>query len=252
MARGRPSQRGRTGASKGKIAASKTGMDGAYREMLAEVESSPAQTSDEGRAVKRRRVRGRMVTQDQDPSNAPELSTTLPKPIPQGDSDPSLSGHNKASLTLETDPEGPRLRNPSHIEQTTYNDESSEESDFAWEQVDLAQETENAYEDHAEQEEAQDLQLVLDGNGKHARNQSGAPRRKPLTAVERRLRLEVHKVHILCLLSHVHIRNYWCNDQNIHVRKPPTGHGAHQCRLRGRIENSLPSITQANRLSAEP
>lgn len=37
-------------------------------------------------------------------------------------------------------------------------------------------------------------------------------RRKPMTREEKERRVEVHKVHLLCLLAHVARRNQWCND----------------------------------------
>ncbi|KAG5931787.1 hypothetical protein E4U53_001604 [Claviceps sorghi] len=39
-----------------------------------------------------------------------------------------------------------------------------------------------------------------------------AERRKPLTGSERESRINVHKAHLVCLLSHVARRNDWCND----------------------------------------
>ncbi|KAF7553227.1 hypothetical protein G7046_g7156 [Stylonectria norvegica] len=42
-----------------------------------------------------------------------------------------------------------------------------------------------------------------------------ADRRKPITKEERELRLDIHKAHLLCLLSHVARRNHWCNDEKV-------------------------------------
>jgi xeroderma pigmentosum group C-complementing protein len=41
------------------------------------------------------------------------------------------------------------------------------------------------------------------------------PQRKPLTREERARRLEVHKMHLLCLLFHSAMRNRWCNDEEV-------------------------------------
>ena len=40
-------------------------------------------------------------------------------------------------------------------------------------------------------------------------------RRKPISKEERDRRVEVHKVHLLCLLSHAARRNHWCNDPSV-------------------------------------
>ncbi len=46
-------------------------------------------------------------------------------------------------------------------------------------------------------------------------------RRKPATLVERKLRLEVHKWHVLCLLAHLQRRNYWCDDEKVQAILKP-------------------------------
>lgn len=38
-------------------------------------------------------------------------------------------------------------------------------------------------------------------------------RRRAITAVDKKRRLDIHKWHIMCLLYHVHRRNAWCNDR---------------------------------------
>ncbi|KEY67715.1 hypothetical protein S7711_03968 [Stachybotrys chartarum IBT 7711] len=43
----------------------------------------------------------------------------------------------------------------------------------------------------------------------------GADRRKPLSKEDRQRRVEIHKAHLLCLLSHVARRNHWCNDAQV-------------------------------------
>ncbi|KAH6617827.1 hypothetical protein B0J18DRAFT_446029 [Chaetomium sp. MPI-SDFR-AT-0129] len=41
-------------------------------------------------------------------------------------------------------------------------------------------------------------------------------RRKAISREEKARRIEVHKVHLVCLLAHVEIRNRWCNDEQVH------------------------------------
>ncbi|KAL8869234.1 MAG: hypothetical protein Q9174_004422, partial [Haloplaca sp. 1 TL-2023] len=86
MARGRGKRRGGATQSRRKTAGSVVGVGAAYEEMLAEVESSPAQTGDEGRVIKKRRVKGRMVAQDGD---GPERPSSSPVPAPRDQDDPS-------------------------------------------------------------------------------------------------------------------------------------------------------------------
>lgn len=42
-----------------------------------------------------------------------------------------------------------------------------------------------------------------------------ADRRKAMSKEEKAQRVEVHKLHLLCLLAHVEIRNRWCNDAEV-------------------------------------
>lgn len=44
-----------------------------------------------------------------------------------------------------------------------------------------------------------------------------AKRKKPLTARDRALRLEVHKVHVIALLASASVRNKWCNNSLLKV-----------------------------------
>jgi xeroderma pigmentosum group C-complementing protein len=37
-------------------------------------------------------------------------------------------------------------------------------------------------------------------------------RRKPISKEEKERRVDIHRTHLLCLLSHVARRNHWCND----------------------------------------
>jgi xeroderma pigmentosum group C-complementing protein len=59
-----------------------------------------------------------------------------------------------------------------------------------------------------------DLDLTLNKVPQPSHNTT--TRRRAITGLEKSLRLEVHKVHILCLLSHVSRRNDWCNDLDVH------------------------------------
>ncbi|KAL5341355.1 hypothetical protein BJX70DRAFT_396074 [Aspergillus crustosus] len=97
--------------------------------------------------------------------------------------------------------------------QTVYNSPSeSEESDMEWEEVDIQQ---NALPGPASSVTVTDdapLQITL---GQHADQKRKVVRRKPLTAAERKIRLDIHKTHLLCLLCHVQRRNLWCNDEEV-------------------------------------
>ncbi|EFQ98391.1 DNA repair protein rhp41 [Nannizzia gypsea CBS 118893] len=65
--------------------------------------------------------------------------------------------------------------------------------------------------------EQEPLQITL-GKEEDSGKKGAAIRRKPVTGAEKKLRLEIHKVHILCLLGHVRLRNTWCNDEETHKK----------------------------------
>ena len=108
-------------------------------------------------------------------------------------------------------------RSPAYeSQQMAYNDsDESEDSEFDWEEVDLVQ---TADPEQVPSSKDDSLSLVLGGDTKSALPDSKSRKRKPATAAERKLRLEIHKLHVLCLLAHVHLRNHWCNDEAVHVR----------------------------------
>ncbi|KAL8964502.1 MAG: hypothetical protein Q9197_006904, partial [Variospora fuerteventurae] len=195
MARGRGRTRGNTPRARGRISTEANGLNTAYRDMLAEaeVESSPSQTGDEGRPIKRRRVRGHLVTESkwgpsqQDASITVQESPAGKQVIPKQDLNLSEDVENQNGSTVDP---SPRQQQVPCEDDTS---EDSEENDFAWEEVELAHEADQPILDPGESDNAQDLDLVLEDDRKQPRNQGGTARRKPLTALEKKMRLEVHK-----------------------------------------------------------
>lgn len=173
-------------------------MPDVYREMLADaVSSSPSKFNEEGQPVKRRRVGGRVVKQGSD-----EMT--------HYHSDQVSTDANYTDIERSA-PESEAVK-----QQTIYTESSdSADSDIDWEEVDLK---DTLKEDLSEQDivKDQELNLVLGADDHDTRRQSAA-RRKPASAADRMLRLEIHKMHLLSLLVHVHRRNHWCNDEESHV-----------------------------------
>ncbi|OCL08346.1 Rad4-domain-containing protein [Glonium stellatum] len=101
--------------------------------------------------------------------------------------------------------------------------EESEESEFEWEDVGLGQIEGEDGETAQNEPPIRDLSIVI-GDNEADKAAGKQVRRKGLTAADKRLRLDVHKMHLLCLLYHVHLRNVWCNDEGIQniLRKLPS------------------------------
>ena len=196
MARAGGSKRGR-GTRVPRSVASENVMPDVYRDMLADaVSSSPTKFDEEAQPVKRRRVGGRVVMQALD--------------------DTTLHQSDQAPIdATDTDIEQLAPKSQAARRQISYTEsDDSADSDVDWEEVDLK----NTNKDLSEHDAAenQELSLVLGGDD-HDVRRPPAPRRKPASAADKKLRLEIHKMHLLSLLVHVHRRNHWCNDEEVHV-----------------------------------
>ena len=193
-------------ARAGKGAKSKTGgkanarnvIPDVYGEMLTEAISSPTQKSEDGTPVKRRRVGGRIVVQntDSNASHQPEQSLGA---WGQRDVDDLFE---EPSLNLQ------------RIEQTESEDSADSDEDF--EDVDFESNVQQHEISDHETEEPGKLDLVLGSNNQKT-PRSTQVRRKPITSMEKKLRLEIHKMHLCSLLVHVHLRSHWCNDEGVHM-----------------------------------
>ena len=167
-----------------------------YKEMLVEAAAlSPRPPKDEGRAAKRRRV-GESTSQVE----MPELETT---PLDELEDDIEPQSHSVP---------------PARTQQTIYEDfPSSEESDAAFEDVDLEPGLEHS---DAEADNNKPLQLDLSRHSGRAETPA-VQRRKPATTAEKRVRLDVHKWHVLCLMLHGHARSRWCDREDVQVILKP-------------------------------
>lgn len=66
-----------------------------------------------------------------------------------------------------------------------------------------------------------DLELNLTAAKADATARRAMHRRKTFTKAEKERRVEIHKMHLLCLLSHVQRRNHWCNDEDVQAALRP-------------------------------
>jgi xeroderma pigmentosum group C-complementing protein len=161
------------------------GIDPVYSEMVAEAVAQENATV--SRATKRRKI-------SEEPTGQIELDFDLFGGSTEMD-------ENQAS-TLQ------------QVTLTEYDTASESEADF--EDVDLEPNVEEPdYEDRPEQTP---LELDLSTTTTPRRS---APKRKPVTAAERLLRLSVHKAHIVMLLAHLKCRNQWCESGSVQAILKP-------------------------------
>ncbi|KAJ5129635.1 uncharacterized protein N7515_005674 [Penicillium bovifimosum] len=98
--------------------------------------------------------------------------------------------------------------------QTVYDSSTSEESDVEWEDVEIPQAPQTLLPERAANQGGDEMLEITLEQGSEKRKRA-VHRRKPLTASERKARLEVHKCHLVCLFGHVRFRNAWCNDEQL-------------------------------------
>ncbi|KZF21012.1 Rad4-domain-containing protein [Xylona heveae TC161] len=161
-------------------------MPNVYLEMLHDA-SALSQHEPSDRASKRRRVESRLGAESLDYE-------------PQHD-----------VISVPEDSPGHTTRPPPQI--IFDDDESSEESDFDWEEVDLARDTAAETPSAAEEGPSKGLDIVI--GGERSGPERKVARRRPVTAYEKKARLDIHKTHLLCLVAHACMRSTWCNDDEV-------------------------------------
>jgi xeroderma pigmentosum group C-complementing protein len=204
----------RKGKGKGRaIGTNRNVVPDVYQEMLAE--ALPMQPNEPERPLKRRRT-GQQITLSSPSSSRRPINLDSSNTEDDDDDvqfedvlDPEEIDNSK------TDSEEDNLTTPPKQLQTAYKDseDESEESDLEWEGVHLLA----AAQDN---KPSGDLELTLVTKSP-PRGQSVAPRRKMVTKAEREARLQIHKLHVLCLLSYVDRRNQWCNDSEVQASLKP-------------------------------
>lgn len=91
-------------------------------------------------------------------------------------------------------------------------EDEDDDDDIQFEDVDFT----SPFKDHdATTEQAQELHLNLTAQAATTPARDPKERRKPITREEKDRRIAIHKMHLVCLLSHVSRRNHWCNDARV-------------------------------------
>ncbi|TGZ78495.1 Rad4-domain-containing protein [Ascodesmis nigricans] len=91
-------------------------------------------------------------------------------------------------------------------------DEDDDESDVDWEDVDLSRKPDSLLPRSSIAPPYGPLNLVINDP---TIGKSGSRTRRTITAVNRRIRLETHKLHLICLIQHLRIRSQWCDDETV-------------------------------------
>lgn len=93
--------------------------------------------------------------------------------------------------------------------------ESDDEDEIDWEEVGFDQVSPPAAPPKKAADDIADVSVNIAPN--KIPRKVAALKRKPITTVEKLLRLAVHEAHLLFLIFHVHVRNTWCNLNAVQV-----------------------------------
>ncbi|KAF2689970.1 Rad4-domain-containing protein [Lentithecium fluviatile CBS 122367] len=196
----------RRSARRAKTSQENAGVPDVFQDLLVEEQVSQATSADEDvRPVKKRKTaRGRRdirptssQTQPKSPSQSQArvaLTTQLPQPPVPKAPDSEDAGSN------------------SRFRQTIINSDESDDSDMEWEDA-LGEGNDTEGEDAAL--EIGDINITYGGAKSEEKKTKKPIRRRAITSVDRKRRLDIHKMHLLCLLYHVYRRNAWCNDARV-------------------------------------
>lgn len=189
-----------------------------FHDLISESEASKAAGPDEdGKPLKRRKTAGPTKRDDASsiqragPSNRHGAPSGEPEPLPQ----PPLTSPSQTSSATK-----PHLDNSGsrHL-QTVEASSESDDSDLEWEDA-LGQGSDDDEEDDFGDDvpaDIGDVSITIGGDKGKEKEQTKRVRRRGITSIDKKLRLDVHKMHLLCLLYHVRRRNFWCNDDKVHA-----------------------------------
>lgn len=192
------------GKAKGKAKSSAAPSE-IYQEMLAE--ALPLQMESLERPLKRRKIgpRGHAIS---------SLAKAKVEQIEAEDDDEAVEFEDvPLPAQFGSDEDSDSSQRP---QQTIYRSEDSD-SDSA-DEFDAGI-FDTTHEASAAPQPSGDLELTL--KARPSPPKKATARRKAVTKAEKALRLQTHKMHVLCLLAYVERRNAWCSDESVQASLRP-------------------------------
>lgn len=175
-----------------------------YREMLAEAGPSTTRNT-QSPPLKRKRPGERPPTRPAaKPSRQSEASAPTGDVDDDGDGDDDDENIEFEDVSLPT----PTLQTIMRDSEEEEDEEDGDDDDIRFEDVSFEGPGSTSV---PSSDQPKDLNLNLTAQKAAMTPRRSVDRRKPMTKEEKLRRVEVHKMHLLCLLSHVALRNWWCN-----------------------------------------
>ncbi|KAF2130198.1 Rad4-domain-containing protein [Dothidotthia symphoricarpi CBS 119687] len=197
-----------------------------YREMLYEERASKTgSVDDDSRPLKKRKTAPsqRAISPvspplEVEPSRDPVSTVSSPAPAPSPvKASSQLPSHTRAQATATSEVDLDEEPHTSgRVKQTIIDSDESDDSDVEWENA-LGDGEDSDDQDDGEDAapEIGDISITIGGNKSIENESKRKVRRRAITSVDKKRRLDIHKMHVLCLLYHVHRRNVWCNDGRV-------------------------------------
>ncbi|CAI6316216.1 unnamed protein product [Periconia digitata] len=182
-----------------------------YREAVSEA----AGTDEDARPLKKRKTTqaARPAIQTSNPPGALKPVQAI-NPQPKPSSPPRIITPPSASITSKLDV----AEGSNRMRQTIIDSDESDGSDMEWEDALVdGDDTDEQGDEDEKQHDIGDISITLGGE-EDVQNEVAkkkSMRRRAITSVDKKRRLDIHKMHVLCLLYHVHRRNAWCNDRRV-------------------------------------
>ncbi|KAF2874484.1 hypothetical protein BDV95DRAFT_566264 [Massariosphaeria phaeospora] len=213
----------RRSTRRGKVSQDDSPVPDVFHDLLYEEQASKAAGPDEDRKLLKKRKTARS-TGRRDSSPAVFAEKPAHPPIhPQVRAHPLDAPQAAGALPPQLHHED---STSSRTRQTIIDSDESDDSDMEWEDA-LGDGSDSEHQDGAGDAvpDIGDISITIggDGGGGGEKKNKRQVRRRAITSVDKKRRLDMHKMHILCLLYHVHRRNAWCNDWKVQgiLRKLP-------------------------------
>ncbi|KAH0492873.1 hypothetical protein TgHK011_007802 [Trichoderma gracile] len=189
-----------------------------YQQMLAEAGVSATAASSPERPLKRRRgvasSPNRTVSKKVE-SAEPPLVREAPRSKAEKPGDSDEEAEEEEDDDDEMEFEDVAIPEPTVQTLELDSDDDEEEDEDEALQFEDVQFNMPLPDEASQSQEPKELELNLSAQKSAMTSKQGADRRKPLTKEEKERRIDIHKTHLLCLLTHVAKRNHWCNDAQV-------------------------------------
>ncbi|KAH7083471.1 hypothetical protein BKA63DRAFT_503072 [Paraphoma chrysanthemicola] len=194
-----------------------------FQEMLREEQAAQATSTDEDdRPMKKRKTALSQRTSSPAAHSSPvQQSSTKVHASASAVVAPSKTAHvgpyNGTQQSGDAPP-GPHLvaQTDRRVRQTIEDSDESDGSDEEWEDALVdGDDTDEADEVANVTPQVADISITIGAKKNEESTMKRRIRRRAITSVDKKKRLDIHKMHVLCLLYHVYRRNAWCNDLRV-------------------------------------